>query len=66
MSINGKRKDFLKEDLLTIAKHNSIRNPEGIIAEVLDTVSIWLNFANQHGVDKKLAAAIDATLIRAI
>lgn len=66
LSINGKRKDFLKEDLLTIAKHNSIRNPEGIIAEVLDTVSIWLNFANQHGVDKKLAAAIDATLIRAI
>lgn len=66
LSINGKRKDFLKEDLLTIAKHNSIRNPEGIIAEVLDTVSIWPNFADQHGVDKKLAAAIDATLIRAI
>ncbi len=31
LSINGKRKDFTKEDLLTIGRQNSIRNPEGCL-----------------------------------
>ncbi|MVZ63747.1 type II toxin-antitoxin system HipA family toxin [Sphingobacterium humi] len=66
LSINGKRKDFVKEDLLDIAKQNSIRNPEGIIAEVLDTVSKWMDYAQSCNVEERLAEAIDATLIKAI
>lgn len=66
LSINGKRKDFTKEDLLLIAKQNSIRNPEGIITEVMEIVSQWPKYAAQFSVNEKLAKAIDITLIRAI
>lgn len=66
LSINGKRKDFIKEDLLTIAKQNSVRNPEGIINEVIKTVSKWPIYAKQYGVNKTLTSAIDSTLIRTI
>ncbi|TWI20341.1 type II toxin-antitoxin system HipA family toxin [Sphingobacterium siyangense] len=66
LSINGKRKDFVKDDLLIIAKQNSIRNPEGIIDEVLETVNQWPEYAKKYSVEEKLATAIDATLIRVI
>lgn len=66
LSINGKNKDFKKDDLLSIAKQNSIRNPEGILTEVMDTVSKWMEYAEAYKVDEKLAKAIDRTLIRAI
>lgn len=66
LSINGKRKGFTKDDLRTIAKQNAIRNPEGIISDVLDMVKKWPEYAKRYGVEEKLAKAIDATLIRAI
>lgn len=66
LSINGKRKDFTKEDLLTIGRQNSIRNPEGVINEVLETVNKWPEYAEKYKVDQKLSEAIDLTLIRAI
>ena len=66
LSINGKRKDFVKADLLIIAKQNSIRNPEGIIAEVLNSISNWMHYAETYKVEEKLAKAIDDTLIKLI
>lgn len=66
LSINGKRKGFVKEDLLAIAKQNSIRNPQGIIQEVLDVVARWQEYAGTYKVDEKLALAIGSTLIKAI
>lgn len=66
LGINGKRKDFIKEDLLIIAKQNSIRNPEGIIVEILDIVNTWPEYAKKYSVDAKLSKAIDSTLIRTI
>jgi serine/threonine-protein kinase HipA len=66
LSINGKRKDFVKEDLLTIAKTNSIRNPEGILNEVLETVAKWMEYAESYKVNGELARAIDLTLIKKI
>lgn len=63
LSINGKRKDFVKDDLLTIAKQNNIRNPRGIINEVLETVAKWMNYAAKYKVDNTLAKAIDTILI---
>lgn len=66
LSINDKRKGFTKDDLLIIAKQNSIRNPEGIIAEILDTVNKWLEYAQAYKVEAPLARAIDCTLIRTI
>nr|WP_198999697.1 type II toxin-antitoxin system HipA family toxin [Flavobacterium sp. ASV13] len=66
LSINGKRKDFTKEDLLTIGRQNSIRNPEGVINEVLETVNKWPQYAEKYKVDQTLSQAIDLTLIRTI
>jgi serine/threonine-protein kinase HipA len=66
LSINGKRKDFVKEDLLTLAKQNSIRNPEGILVEVTDTMGKWMNYAETYKVENKLAKIIDTALIKAI
>jgi len=66
LSINSKRKDFVKEDLLTVAKQNNIRNPKAIINEVLETVAKWADYATQYKVSNQLAKAIDATIIRKI
>lgn len=66
LSINGKRKDFTKEDLLTIAKQNSIRNPQSIIDEVFTVVTKWKEYAITYKVEENLAKAIDSTLIKSI
>jgi len=66
LSINGKRSDITREDLLSIAKQNSVRNPDGIIDEVSDTVNRWMEYASLYKVEKKLAASIDATLVKTI
>ncbi|SFN90506.1 serine/threonine-protein kinase HipA [Paenimyroides ummariense] len=64
LSINGKRKGFVKEDLLEIAKLNNIRNPEGIINGVLGTVKNWMDYAHTYKVESNLAHSIDMTLIK--
>lgn len=66
LSINGKRKNFTKEDLTTIATQNSIRNPQGIIDEILEIINQWKNYAVTYKVEIKLAKAIDNTLIKKI
>ncbi|WP_236136360.1 type II toxin-antitoxin system HipA family toxin [Mongoliitalea daihaiensis] len=64
LSINGKRKDFVLEDFLAIAKQNSIRNPQGIIQEVQEVVSNWTSYAGKYKVNSKLTEAIAATLVK--
>ncbi len=66
LSINGKRKNFTKKDLTTIATQNSIRNPQGIIDEILEIINQWKNYAVTYKVEAKLAKAIDNTLIKKI
>lgn len=66
LSINGKRKNFTKEDLLTVAKQNSIRNPQSIIDDVLAVITKWKEYAITYKVEEKLAKAIDSTLIKSI
>ncbi|PSK99830.1 type II toxin-antitoxin system HipA family toxin [Cecembia rubra] len=66
LSINGKRKDFVLEDFLAIAKQNSIRNPQGIIQEVQEVVSNWTSYAGKYKVNSKLAEAIAATLVKLV
>lgn len=64
LSINGKRKDFVIDDFLAIAKQNSIRSPQGIIQEVQEVVSKWMDYAGKYRVNSKLAEAIDITLMK--
>lgn len=66
LSINNKRKNFEKADLLEIAKQNSIKNPEQIIDQVLQQVNNWKEYAKMAQVDDKLTKAIDSTLIKTI
>ena len=60
MSINGKRDDFVKSDLIQVAKvaNLSDRKANLIINEVLNVVGEWSRFANKAGVDKEQANEI--------
>jgi len=66
LSINGKRKDFIKDDFLAIAKQNSIRNPLGIIQEVQEAVSKWPYYAEKFSIESRLMEAIEATLFKLV
>lgn len=54
LSVNGKRLDITKEDLMTIAKDNNIKKGKQIIEEVNSVVSNWKSFAKKAGVRKDL------------
>ncbi len=63
LSINGKRKDITKDDLLTIAKSMNIKKAEYIITEISRKVATWDSYALEVNVNKELKAAIKSTLI---
>lgn len=58
LSINGKRKDITKADLLQIAKSMNIKKAEAIIQKISDTVTNWHEYAAIAKVDTKLKEAI--------
>lgn len=64
LSINGKRKDFTREDLLQIADQNSVRTPEKWIDECIELVKNWRKYAERFQVDEEKINAIDAVLIK--
>ena len=64
ISVNGKRKEFTRKDLLTIAKQNSIRNPMGIIDSCIQVVKNWKTYAEMYQVDQAKTLAIDQLLIK--
>ncbi len=64
LSINGKRKNFNREDLLVIARQNSVRNSEKLIDECLELVKNWRSYAEHFKVDEEKTNAIDAVLIK--
>jgi len=66
LSINGKRKNIGREDLLIIARQNSIRNPAKILDEAVRLVRQWPDYAQRYQVEEKLWKAIDSTLIKSI
>ncbi len=63
LSINGKRKDITKADLLVLASSINVKKAEGIIQEVSATVSRWKDFATEVGLSGKLKDGIEGTLI---
>jgi serine/threonine-protein kinase HipA len=66
LSINGKRIDFNKEDLLKFAEQHSIRHAARIIEEGLAMVNNWMKYAKEFSVSDDLAKAIDSTLVKAL
>jgi serine/threonine-protein kinase HipA len=61
LSINGKRKNIIKEDLLAIAKEISLKKGKKIIEEISDVVAKWSAFSDDAGVPAKQMAAIQKT-----
>lgn len=54
LSINGKRKDISRDDLLQIASSMSIKKANAIVEQINDTVKKWTYFAEEVNVEKEL------------
>jgi serine/threonine-protein kinase HipA len=63
LSINGKRKDIIKDDLLKLAKSINVKKAEKIISEINEKVANWNEYAEQIRVKPELRDAIKSTLI---
>ena len=63
LSINGKRKDISKEDLLTIGKSIRNKKSEVIINEIDEIISNWKIFADAVNVASDLRDSISNTLL---
>jgi serine/threonine-protein kinase HipA len=63
LSINGKRKNITREDLLMVAKKMNIKKAEAIVNQVKDVVSKWDEFAQITNVEIDLKNAIKKTLL---
>ena len=58
LSINGKRKNITKEDLLAVAKSMNIKRANRIIEQISETVVDWYTYAEQAKVEKHHKVAI--------
>jgi serine/threonine-protein kinase HipA len=58
LSINGKRKDITKDDLLNVAKSMNIKKANPIIQQINEVVTTWAAFADEVKVDRSLTEHI--------
>jgi serine/threonine-protein kinase HipA len=63
LSINGKRQNITRYDLLQVAQKMNIKKADAIINQVQEAVSKWDEFAIQTKVKKDLKEAIAKTLL---
>jgi serine/threonine-protein kinase HipA len=63
LSINGKRSNISKEDIVTIAKSMNIKKGTEIIQRTSEIIKKWTDFAEETKVEPKLKEAIKSTLI---
>ncbi|MBX3007683.1 MAG: type II toxin-antitoxin system HipA family toxin [Melioribacteraceae bacterium] len=63
LSINGKRKDITRHDLISVAKNMNIKKAERIIDQIAKTVSNWRIYAERVSVNNDLIEAIGKTLL---
>jgi len=61
MSINGKRNDFTRADLLTIAREHGLKDADDIINQVTAAVTDWPRFAQEAGVKTDQQQTISQT-----
>jgi serine/threonine-protein kinase HipA len=62
LSIHGKRKDFTRDDLLTVAKSMHIKKADHIITEINNVVSNWNAYADSVQVKPELRDTIASNL----
>ncbi|MCX6323778.1 MAG: type II toxin-antitoxin system HipA family toxin [Sphingobacteriales bacterium] len=63
LSINGKRQNITRDDLLEVAKNMNIKKADTIIKQVNAVVSKWNDFAAQINVKSDLRDAVGKTLL---
>ncbi|WP_310993749.1 type II toxin-antitoxin system HipA family toxin [Aequorivita marina] len=63
LSINGKRKEITKQDLLTVAKAMNIKKAAEIIDDINAVVNRWDEFAKRVKVNPEKRKAISKTLL---
>jgi serine/threonine-protein kinase HipA len=66
LSINGKRKDITREDLISVAGKMNIKKSGQIIDQISGVVSKWKEYAAKTGVSNELTNAIEKTLLLSI
>jgi serine/threonine-protein kinase HipA len=66
LSINNKRKNIKRQDLLLVGETIHCKKAASIISEVNEVVNDWKKYAKKVDVKHKLRAAIDATLVKNI
>lgn len=62
LSINGKRKNQTKRDLLSVARSMNIKRAQYIIDEIIAVINDWKKYADRVFVNKKMRDAIAKTL----
>jgi len=63
LSINGKRRDITKTDLVQVGETIRCKKAAEIVAEINETVNRWKYFANEVEVDPALRDEISRTLL---
>lgn len=63
LSVNGKRNNISKDDLLIVAKNMNIKKAGAILNQINSTVKSWKDFATETKVNPKLRDAIGETLV---
>ncbi len=63
LSMNGKRQNITRDDLLEVAKKMNIKKADGLIRQVNAVVSRWDDFATETNVRPDLRDAVGKTLL---
>lgn len=58
LSINGKREDITKKDVLRLAEEFAVKNPKGIIEEVQEQITSWKQLGKDNELPDKIIADI--------
>jgi len=62
MSVNGKRDNFTKDDLIKVGMEQGIKNPTQIIEKITSVVSEWSNYAAENKVNPQFSTQIQENL----
>jgi hypothetical protein len=57
--VNGKATAIHRKDLIHLGEAHDVRNPEEIIARVVDSISRWNNHASAHDISPGNAAIVE-------
>lgn len=63
MSINGKFDDITRQDLLSFAQQNNIKDASLIIGEICEAASHWPKIARECDVPVKMIEAIESNML---